>query len=153
MAGAGKGHLLERIRPLTKWRCIDLDRFIERATGVKVEHLLKMGPSYFRDVEAKYLDQLLNKDMSILALGGGSLERGLHRVKAASYMVWLDTPFALCYLRIKNSDRPMAELSHDECFKIYQDRLPLYRMADLQIRGEKDLLQNPFSREFLDIRP
>jgi shikimate kinase len=70
-----------------------------------------------------------------LALGGGALT-GVKNDGAK--LVFLDTPFELCYERITNDfNRPLVSLKKEELRKLYNERLTLYRQANL-ILGERE---------------
>lgn len=80
------------------------------------------------------LQSLINqKTMKIIALGGGTpTAHGFSNLRDQAKLVFLDIPFETCFNRIKNdSNRPLIALGEEGLRKLYQERLPIYRKADL----------------------
>lgn len=76
-------------------RWIDLDAEVERRAGKSLARIFaEGGEPAFRSLEKATLQDILEGDISILALGGGTLEdkENLELVKKYSHCIWLDTP-------------------------------------------------------------
>jgi shikimate kinase len=53
-------------------RFVDLDRAIEKATGMKVKEIFAVkGEPYFRQLEKQTLEEILKTDGQVIATGGG----------------------------------------------------------------------------------
>ena len=72
----------------------------------------KYGEKYFREVEKKLIDEVLQKENQIISLGGGSLENdfNFNLAKKTSYLVYLNADVSILFKRIKdNKDRPLLK--------------------------------------------
>ena len=74
---------------------------------------------------------------SVVGLGGGTWTIAVNRElirSVDSVVVWLDTPFDVCWQRIEQDAqlRPMAP-SRAAAEKLFSERLVFYQMADLRI--------------------
>jgi shikimate kinase len=77
--GTGKTHFLKRLQTYygETIQCIDLDEYIEKKQKTKISDLFKKkGEVFFRDLEKKYFDEILDRVMQssetyFLSVGGG----------------------------------------------------------------------------------
>lgn len=136
-SGAGKSYALSFLKnhPLLKdFVFIDLDDHIQVLYCKRGEdlggYIRSNGFAHFRKIEEEELFKLIdNHSNLILSLGGGTLtESVLDRLDyKKNTLLHLDTPFSVCYERIKNdSNRPLVDLSKEELEKIYQERSLLF---------------------------
>jgi shikimate kinase len=142
---AGKSTIGRELACLLHWRCIDLDSEIERHSGLQVHEIFaKHGEAYFRQLESETLRSILNAAVNptVLALGGGTFvqeinidllrERGAHVV-----FIELDMQKLLqrCREAVDRSHnpRPLASQNEAELCRLYEQRLPFYRQAELTV--------------------
>ncbi len=128
--GAGKTYFGEEVSKELGLRYIDADSFIENEKGLKIPEIFsKYGSDYFRECEFTALNELIDYD--IISLGGGALTYGksLDFAKRNGKIVFIDTPFEICYERIKNdANRPNANgKSRTELVALHTSRLEHYR--------------------------
>lgn len=135
-SGAGKTYLLEEIKREKAASCFekkDLDHEIAKSLGV-AEHLLgewirKNGFEKFRNVEKQILENLLEKDQQIIALGGGSLTPEFLERLASDQSIkafYLNTSFDVCWSRIaQDANRPLVQKGREMVEEIYQERIKL----------------------------
>jgi len=127
---------------------VDLDSFITEHYGRSPAEIIQQdGEEKFRETETLALrDVLQNKEVSIIALGGGTWTIPANRTLIALHdceTVWLDAPFELCWQRIDASKliRPLAsdlEMTRSR----YELRRAEYAQADRRI--EVRLADSPF---------
>ncbi|MBO0720866.1 MAG: shikimate kinase [Blastocatellia bacterium] len=122
---------------------IDLDPLIEARTGRTIAQLIASeGEDRFRRIETEILRETAEGAPAVIAPGGGAATRAENRdlMSNSGIIVWLDTPFELCWLRIQ-SDRTVRPLAPDKesARTRYEQRLPLYRHNSIQIRTDEDL--------------
>ncbi len=108
----------------------DLDRVIEEEAGMDIPLIFeKYGENRFRLLEAQCCLALLEKG-GIVALGGGAAANAeaVPFIKRAGAVAFIDTPFEVCYERIKNdSGRPIAaQKSENELRELYEYRRRFY---------------------------
>lgn len=140
--GCGKSTLSKRLSGKDDgWEAVDLDDVIleneGKTRGYKSlgELINKEGWELFRELETEYLKTLLfKKEKLLISLGGGSVTpENLSLIKALKdvYLVWLNTPFEVCWERIKeDTNRPLVSQPMEEVAQLYEDRLPLYSESD-----------------------
>lgn len=91
-SGAGKttvGHVLERDYG---WRWLDLDREVEKRAQASITSIIRVeGEQHFRELERDELLQVLEADVDVVSIGGGTLLREDNRedVLDASLLVEL----------------------------------------------------------------
>jgi len=109
---------------------VDLDILIEKTEAKTIAMIFKeLGEDYFRMLETMMLEKTVFMQPSVVACGGGIVERYENRkiLKENFIVVYLKAPFELCYQRISGDlSRPKAALSKDELKKLYRKRSPLY---------------------------
>lgn len=132
-----------------------VEKFSENSLGFMtfdldsvVAESLKIGPSElgawinqhgmeeFRKKEMESLGSLLAmRTKKLVALGGGTIEAsGFEDLRNQAKMVFLNTPFEVCFKRIqKDANRPLTALGEEGLFELYQKRLPLYKKSDLTL--------------------
>lgn len=142
--GSGKTTFVEsfRINHLG-YEALDLDAAIAASVGLMPseigEWINKHGLENFRQKESTILKGLIsNTTPRIIALGGGTIEApGFWEMLSGSKLIFLDTPFATCFERIKNDpNRPQTKLGEDGLRALYERRLSLYKKADLILNEE-----------------
>lgn len=133
-SGSGKSTLLkqlEKLEELNSFTFIDLDQMIiDESEFSSIEELVNNNNwDYFRAMESEFLKRLMTNNSQIIALGGGSLsDEILNSLGELNCLFWLDTPFALCYERIKDSaDRPLVRRGKKFLTQLYSERLVLYQ--------------------------
>ena len=87
-----------------------------------------------RDLETQAVRELAARD-GVIACGGGAMLREENAKIAAGHgqVLFLDVPFATCYLRIANTDRPIVRRStREELYQLYRKRRGIYRRHSTQ---------------------
>jgi shikimate kinase len=116
---------------------LDLDPVIEGRAGCTIAELIsREGEEEFRRFETDALRAATLGSPAVVAVGGGAIIRDENRQLMSQYgiMVWLDTPFEICWRRIQEDKgvRPLApteEVAHGR----YIQRLPFYRLSGVSI--------------------
>ncbi len=150
--GSGKSTVGRLLAQQLGWRFVDIDERIERQSGTRIAEIFdRLGEASFRELERAELERALGEATAspvpvVLALGGGTFTQAanLDLLRAAcspeglpraGCVVWLDCPVEQLLARcVMMDDRPLFrdELSFR---KLYEERLPFYRMADLHVDG------------------
>ena len=129
--GCGKSYAGHKAASETGLSYLDLDEYIANREGISIPEIFsKSGEEYFRSLE---LSALREVKANIISLGGGALTN--HETAAYAkenvIVIFIDTPFEVCYKRIKNDlSRPnAANKTKEELFMLYKSREEQYRNA------------------------
>ncbi len=141
LRGAGKSTLGARLAERLELPFIELDRVIERVSGVTLGAIFDLyGQTGFRRLERRCLEQVLEQTPRFVLATGGSLvsePETFERLLTMCYTVWLRTTPEEHMQRVlaQGDVRPMADNreSMSDLRRILSVREPLYRMADATI--------------------
>lgn len=141
LPGSGKSTVGPLLAKLRGQPFIDLDSMIETRAGMDIPAIFRsLGEPKFRDFENLALVQAASRGDSVIALGGGALERADNRdiVLASGMLVHLEAPLPLLAARTMNQGyRPMFDLSDSLAERVmklrnlYERRKEQYAIAPL----------------------
>jgi shikimate kinase len=146
--GSGKSSVGLALSSLLCWRFVDLDCEIERAEGRKIREIFsEHGEPRFREIETEVLRAVLKRinPPLVLAAGGGTYvqSRNAALLRAAgATVVFLEasaeTLLKRCYSDANEENEVTRPLAADRpaFLRLYEQRLPLYRKADLTVDSE-----------------
>jgi shikimate kinase len=147
--GSGKSSVGSKLSKILNYDFIDLDSYIEKQVGLKVEEIFKRkGEIFFRKQEHLCLKEVADKANTVVALGGGTPCYGsnLEIIKQGSYskLIYLKASISNLSDRLfqEKSSRPM--ISHletkDELIEFVGkhlfERAPIYEQADVTIKTD-----------------
>ncbi len=126
---------------------IDLDTYIEEQEKKSISELFEKGEKIFREIEAHYLREVIEKNARIiLALGGGTVcyRDNLKYVLENCWLIAIDTPVDILTERLwKEKDtRPMIKnINSREELKNYiekklHERMSYYSQADWVLKNK-----------------
>jgi XRE family aerobic/anaerobic benzoate catabolism transcriptional regulator len=141
LRGAGKTTLGRRLAVEAQVPFLELDREIERISGISMGHLLELyGQQAYRRYEMQALQELLRDHPMFVVATGGSLvsEPSTYELLLRScFTVWVRTTPEQHMARViaQGDQRPMAASSQamEDLRRILQEREPLYARADLTV--------------------
>jgi shikimate kinase len=140
MMGVGKSTVGKNLAKKLKYNFIDIDKLIETKEKSSISLIFKnKGESYFREIENEITLQELNKDNSVISLGGGAfLNKSIRScVKKTSVSFWMDVSTNELIKRLKKTDkRPLLYKKdiNDTIKKIYLDRKKIYNEANYKVK-------------------
>ena len=145
--GSGKSSVGHALASLLRWRFVDLDCEIEREQGRKIREIFASeGEPRFREIEMASLRSVLATAPRplVLATGGGTYVQSqnaeLLRAQDA-FVVFLEGSAEVLLRRccgkgeVDEAVRPLAR-DRDAFVKLYEQRLPFYRTADLTVNSD-----------------
>ncbi len=129
----------------------DLDKAIEEYAGRSIRSVFDDGgEEAFRAIERNCLFDAIKNFRGILSLGGGALQNQqiTDRVKLNGLLIFIETPISVILSRIAaDSDRPLLldekggvkerRVLQKELQELYEQRLPLYKQAEITINSSK----------------
>ncbi|MCD8096017.1 MAG: shikimate kinase [Ruminococcus sp.] len=129
--GSGKSTVGKELAMKLGRDFVDLDEYIVRQEVMSISEIFELkGEDYFRKLESHALASL-PCSVGVVATGGGTLLRDENSALARSLgsVVYIDTPFELCYARIKGDKRrPIAYNStREQLLERYNQRSVIYR--------------------------
>ena len=144
--GCGKSTIGKLLAKKLGMGFIDLDDYIEQQEGMKIPEIFaQKGEAYFRERESQALRELPSAT-GVVATGGGTLLRKENGdlAKSLGTVIYIDTPFEVCYERIKDDPhRPIAASStKEQLLERYEQRKPLYKEnSDFSANGSAAPMQ------------
>ena len=138
MMGSGKSTIGKNLSKNLKMDFADTDNIIEQKLSLSISKIFEIkGEEFFRIMEEKEIQELINKTNIIIALGGGTFMNKIIRekIKRNAVSIWLDLDISELYKRTKiNKKRPLLiDMSEDDLKKLYDKRKKIYSLADFKI--------------------
>ena len=157
--GCGKSKVAREVAHRLNVAMVDLDERITQRTGRSPAQLIvDDGEPAFRSVETATLSDVLESgEATVIALGGGAWIQEANRAlieRHGCLSVWLDAPFDLCWARIESSEeiRPLGR-TRDEALARYEQRRPIYQLAEVHVRIRDESLEDLISRLLHSLEP
>ncbi len=147
--GVGKSTIGRQLAQSLKLDFVDSDREIEQRCGVDIGWIFDLeGEEGFRQREKSILQELANRQNTVLATGGGAIELPENRTLLSSRgkVVYLRASVDQQLERTaKDKKRPMLQVDdrRGQLEKLMETREPLYReIADLTIETSQTTVRN-----------
>ena len=140
MMGVGKSTIGKNLAKQLSLRFIDIDKIIEKKDGLSINRIFKTkNEAYFRKLENDISLQELQKNGSVISLGGGAfLNKSIRNcVKKTAISFWLDLNIEELVKRLNRSKkRPLLfnKNIRETVSKIYMERKKTYNEADFRIK-------------------
>jgi len=138
MMGAGKTRIGKYVAGKLQVNFFDIDKLVEKKNEMKIAEIFKTkGEAYFRKEEESVTLKYLDKNRSIISLGGGGFINNKIRKKVLSkcISVWLNVSLETIYKRLKNSKkRPLINNNNqNDINKILIERKKIYSLANHEV--------------------
>ena len=138
MMGVGKSTIGKNLAKKLNYNFVDIDKLIEIKEGASINLIFKnKSEKYFRKIEHEITLKELEKDKSVISLGGGAfMNKELRKIiKQKSKSFWLHWSSETLIKRIKNNDkRPVIkDMSSLEIKKLISERNKIYYFSDFKI--------------------
>ncbi|MEQ9258004.1 MAG: shikimate kinase [Roseovarius sp.] len=144
MMGAGKTAVGKALAAKLGVPFLDSDAEIERAANMSIAEIFaRDGEAFFRDRETQVISRLLDEARGILSTGGGAFlaERNRAVISEKGVSVWLNADLPLLWSRVRHKEtRPLLRTADPlaTLTQIYEARVPVYALADLEVRSQPD---------------
>lgn len=135
--GCGKTTVAYELGEKLGWEWVDADSVVEQWAGKSIAAVFEEdGESAFRDLESQVLDDLVQRQQTVIALGGGAVLRQVNRDTIAGHgiVVWLTATVETLLQRVENdpataSRRPDLTTSggRSEFEVLLAERTPIYQ--------------------------
>lgn len=145
--GSGKSTVGMRLAERLKMEFVDLDREIEKVTGMSVNQIFKRyGEIRFRSEENLMVEKLAKRNGLVIATGGGTVlrEENMQILRNNGIIILLEASPEDIFARVsrKRGTRPLLRknLTIENIEAMLADRDPFYQQADHRINTSgKDL--------------
>jgi len=133
LMGAGKTTVGRALAQRSGLRFVDSDHEIEQEQGCSIAALFsRVGEAGFRDIEARAIDALTQRDGIVLATGGGAVLRAENRkaLRERGTVVYLRaSPDDLAHRLRHDRSRPLLQQgdARAKLHELFRVRDPLYR--------------------------
>lgn len=138
MMGSGKSELGFAAARILSLPFYSTDDMAEQQAGITISEIFERhGEEYFRNIESSILRKVSALPFGIVSTGGGIVLREENRnlMRSTGKVLWLHRDIAETAATLDPTGRPLLKEGTDALFSIYEQRLPLYRMADAEFTG------------------
>lgn len=139
--GSGKSTVGKILAEKLNMNFIDIDKLIEEKEGMKIKDIFEQkGESYFRELERKQIEAIVNQEGLVVSTGGGlgaNLDN-MNLMKKNGDVIWLDVSLNTVLDRLKNDqDRPLLKQPIEKIKQLFEERKNVYRLANIRINADK----------------
>ena len=110
LPGVGKSTVGKELSKGLDYEYVDLDLYIEKLMNKSIPDIFsEFGEDFFRELEKKALNDMLNKQNVVVACGGGIIKDKTNKELMKGKVIYLTAPIEFISERINNSniDRPL----------------------------------------------
>ena len=147
LMGSGKSAIGKALSEKMGVPISDTDKIIEKEVGKTIYEIFNdSGEKYFRQVEEKVVDRVLDKTAHIISTGGGSIlsPKTRNAIKSKSFSIWVQCNVDIISKRIHDQEnRPLLKNKNilDTLVKKNRERVNFYRQADSHIVNENSNIE------------
>ena len=145
--GSGKSSIGKQLAKELNIKHIDLDNLIEESENIKIRDIFnKLGETYFRELEEKYLKKTIKEDNILVSTGGGTpTTHGLMDImNNIGETIYLECCTETLFERLNKDKekRPMISILSDESLMRYiknklEERKLFYQKATHTICNDR----------------
>lgn len=129
MPGCGKSTLGRMLAEKTGRTFYDADEVLEQREQRTIKSFFAESEDAFRAAETRTLRHLAALKGAVIATGGGAVKRGenMEMLGKSGVIVFIDRLPEQIIGCIDNDDRPLLADDRQKIFKLYEERIGLYR--------------------------
>lgn len=129
--GSGKSSVGKEVAAILKLSHIDTDQLIEEKSGKRISDIfLEDGEPAFRRMEREIVLEVLQRDNSVISLGGGSVidSEVADKLRVEPNVIYLEVSISNAAPRVGfNAERPLLVANpRQQWLKLMEDRKPIY---------------------------
>ena len=137
LSGCGKSTVGRRLARKLHMPLLDTDVMIEERTGRTIPDIFaREGEAGFRNMETACVKEAAEKEGVVISTGGGVIlrEENMTALSKNGLVVFIDRHPSHILRSTTLGDRPLVQNDRDRLFRLYADRLALYRRhADVTV--------------------
>jgi len=134
--GVGKTSVGSVLAQKLSYKFVDLDKLIVEQENFSIKDIFsKFGEEYFREIEHKTLETIINYTDSIIALGGGTFtfERNRNLIQQNGISIWLDCDLDVILSRLSNDTLRPLYSNPKQMQELLNSRLSAYSQANFTV--------------------
>lgn len=138
MPGSGKTTVGEFLSSALKRPVIDSDSFTSVKARKSIPELFEEGEETFRKAETEALQELAERENTIIPTGGGCVlkEENMDALSKNGTIVFIDRPVENIIQDIEQSKRPLLAEGKEQLYSLYEERIDLYKKyADITVEN------------------
>ncbi len=139
LSGCGKSSFGKRLSRRLHMPLFDTDAMIVEAEGCPISDIFaERGEAYFRDLESTACRAVPEAEGAVIATGGGVVlrEENMEALARNGLIFFIDRHPSRILRSGSLCDRPLVQDDSERLFRLYAERLPLYRRwADKTVRN------------------
>lgn len=140
LSGCGKSTFGKRLSRRLRMPLLDTDAMIVDSEGRAISDIFaERGEPYFRDLESAACHAAAERNGVIISTGGGAVlrEENMRVLAEHGVIVFIDRHPSHILRSASLADRPLVKDDSDKLFRLYRERLPLYRLwAGVTVRND-----------------
>ncbi len=137
LSGCGKSTIGKRLARKLRMPLLDTDTMIEKNSGRTIPDIFaRDGEEGFRTMESACAREAAAYDGAVISTGGGMILRGenMDALSKNGIIVFIDRHPSHILRSTTLGDRPLVQNDRDRLFRLYAERIALYRRhADVTI--------------------
>ncbi len=143
--GCGKTTIGRHLSFILSKNFVDIDEYIEKKQGKSINDIFdSFGEPYFRDLEYEAIKKIADKNVRIIATGGGALvnKKIIQYLKSSnSVIVFLNVSLKSIKERLKDDNcRPLIKGNPKKIDKLYYERLDIYKdVSDITVDADRSI--------------
>lgn len=141
--GCGKSTLGRLLAENLQLPFFDVDKYIEKKERKSISDIFQNGEEYFRRIESKSLEEIINKKgEKIIATGGGVIKiaSNMKLLESNAIVLFINRPVEQIAADVDVSNRPLLSADPSKLYSIYKERYPLYKKyCDYEIENNKSV--------------
>lgn len=141
MPGSGKSTIGNLLAKKYKVTFCDVDKYMEEKYKIKIGELYKIGEEYFREIEKKSVEEIINLSPRIISTGGGIVksDQSMKLLKRDRLIILINRPLE-DIIRNMDINRPIFKGDKNKIYKLYEERYPLYKKyKDIELWNSGDI--------------
>ena len=125
--GSGKSSIGKQLAKELNIKHIDLDNLIEESENIKIADIFNnSGEDYFRELEEKYLKEIIKEDNILVSTGGGTptLNGLMDTMNNVGETIYLECCTEILFERLQQNKekRPMISVLSDKSLRRYIEK-------------------------------
>lgn len=144
MPGCGKSSIGEMVGKILQTDFYDLDAYIEKKAQTSIPELFQRGEDYFRQLESNAVEEIYQKEATVISTGGGIVTRpeNMRLLQETGTIFYIERPLDLILQSSDLTDRPLLAEDNTKIYTLHQQRKPLYeKYCHFRIMNDQSLLQ------------
>lgn len=142
MPGCGKSTIGRMLAKKLKMNFCDLDDYIEKVEKKSIPEIFQYGEEYFRNIESTSVKSASTMKNTVISTGGGVVKRkeNINILKKNGTIIFINRPIEYIVKDINIESRPLLKDKKEKIYKLYEERLDLYKMyKDYEINNTSSL--------------